>query len=625
MTFVSRETIATKIVVVGAGHAGCEAALAVSRLGSTVVLLTLRKDRLAWMPCNPSIGGLAKGHLVKEIDALGGEMGLAADCCGIQFRTLNSQKGPAVRGTRAQIDKLDYHRRLLAAIEAEKNIQLLEGEAIELTLGEDPKVLLRLRDGRTVISRAAVITAGTFLNGIIHIGHQQERGGRDGEPAAIGLSESLQRLGFELRRLKTGTVPRLEKSSIDFSRLSPQPGDNPPRPFSFLSRSCHRPQVSCYITYTNPQTHQIIRRNLSRSALYGGQITGRGPRYCPSIEDKVVRFAERERHQIFLEPEGIDHPWIYPSGISNSLPLEVQEEMIHSIEGLEQAVIARPGYAIEYDAINPQQLSLSLSAKAMPPLFFAGQINGTSGYEEAAAQGLLAGINAHRQVAGEEPLLIRRSEAYLGVMVDDLTTLGVDEPYRMFTSRAEHRLLLREDNADQRLTEIGRRIGLVSRERYGVYHEKWRRVETCLNFLRSHRPAAAALAVLEKTGVTKGEGRTWAELLQRPEITTARFVPLIPLLAEQPAEVLEQIDVQFRYYGYIEREEARIAQMRELEDAIIPAAIDYRALSGLTTEVKEKLSRVQPHTLGQASRISGVTPAAISILMIYLKRGLDCK
>lgn len=612
------------IIVVGAGHAGCEAALAGARMGCDTLLLSINLDAIALMSCNPSIGGLAKGHLVREIDALGGEMAKAIDETAIQFRTLNTRKGPAVRASRAQADKQRYRARMKRVLENQKNLSMKQAEVVGLhvedgtVLGVDTRVGVRF-PGRTVI-----LTTGTFLRGLIHVGLTSFAGGRAGDLPAVGLSDSLRNLGFEIGRLKTGTPARLDGKTIDFSRLEVQYGDEHPIPFSFSTDKIDRPQLPCHIVYTNERTHEIIRANLDRSPLYGGVIEGVGPRYCPSIEDKVVRFPEKERHQSFLEPEGADTVEIYPSGLSTSLPIDVQFAMYRSIEGLEHVEIMRPAYAIEYDYVDPIQIHASLETKLVRNLYHAGQINGTSGYEEAAAQGLMAGINAALRVKGKEPLVLGRGEAYIGVLVDDLVTLGTREPYRMFTSRAEYRLLLREDNADLRLREKGHQLGLVSEGDYQRFLEKKEMIGAELERLKKTRlvPSETERAFLEEHGLADLKNAvTYEQLLRRPEFTYADLEKIDAVCRELPLAVREQAEIQIKYQGYIERQLQQIERSSRLESTRIPVDFDYRALPGLSAEVREKLIRFRPDTIGQASRIQGVTPAAISILAVAIKAG----
>ena len=611
-----------QVIVVGAGHAGCEAALAAARMGCRTLLLTMSLDVVAQMSCNPAIGGLAKGHLVREIDALGGEMARNIDATGIQFRTLNTKKGPAVRASRAQADRMRYAARMKQVLTAQEGLDLKQGVVSSLLLENGRATGVMTREGIVFFGHTVVLTTGTFMRGLIHVGLNHYPGGRAGEPPSEGLSDFLRSLGLRVGRLKTGTPARLDRRSIDFSALQPQYGDTPPLPFSFVSDGIDRQQVPCHITYTNSRTHEVIQGNLDRSPLYSGVIEGVGPRYCPSIEDKVVRFPEKEQHQIFLEPEGLDSGEIYPNGVSTSLPPDVQLAFLRTIAGLEQVEIMRPGYAIEYDFVDPIQLHPTLETKTTPGLFHAGQINGTSGYEEAAAQGLLAGINAALQVRERDPLVVGRDQAYIGVLIDDLVNRGTAEPYRMFTSRAEYRLLLREDNADQRLTEIGHRIGLVSSVRWEHYQKKMTALATGRDRLRQIRLAPGQTESLTCLGLLElKNGHSLEELLRRPEIAMEKLLFLDETLATLDREVLEQLEIGVKYQGYIERQLEQVARFRRSEQTHIPADFNYAQAAGLTAEVREKLSRVQPRTLGQASRIPGVTPAAIAVLAVLLRRG----
>ena len=610
------------VIVVGGGHAGCEAALAAARMGCSALLLTINLDAVALMSCNPAIGGLAKGHLVREIDALGGEMGKNIDATGIQFRILNTRKGPAVRASRAQADKQLYRLRMKSVMERQPNLDLKQGEVTSLVVeggrvtGVETKVGLRF-SGATV-----VITTGTFMRGLIHVGLTSYPGGRAGDLPSIGLSDQLRDLGFRVGRLKTGTPARLDGSSINFEQMEPQYGDDPPAPFSFSTGAIEQSQVPCHIAYTNERSHDIIRAGLDRSPLYSGIIQGVGPRYCPSIEDKVVRFPEKIRHQSFIEPEGRDTVEVYPSGLSTSLPVDVQIAFYRSIVGLEKVEIMRPAYAIEYDYVDPIQIHASLETKLIANLYHAGQINGTSGYEEAAGQGLMAGINAALRSRGEEPLVLRRDEAYIGVMIDDLVTLGTTEPYRMFTSRAEYRLLLREDNADLRLREHGHRVGLLAEKEHEEFLLKRERIGTELARLKTTKilPSEIAPTTVEAYGLHDLQNAvTFEELLRRPEVTYEDLARINPTFAGVPRAVREQAEIQVKYRGYIERQQVEVERSIKMEGTKLPVSMDYDAISGLTGEVREKLNKHRPDTLGQAGRIPGMTPAALAVISLTLK------
>ncbi len=610
-----------EVIVVGAGHAGCEAALAAARMGRKTLLLTMGLDTVAQMSCNPAIGGLAKGHLVHEVDALGGEMGLNIDATGIQFRRLNMKKGPAVRAARAQADRMAYSARMKSVIEAEQLLDLKQGTVIDLLLQGGSVAGVRTREGLDFSAKSVVLTTGTFMRGLIHIGLNNYSGGRAGEPASMGLSERLREIGFKVGRLKTGTPARLASRSIDFSKLESQPGDPCIRPFSFLTEKIERTQIDCYIANTNERTHQIIRDNLDRSALFSGAIEGIGPRYCPSIEDKVVRFPEKNSHQTFIEPEGLLSGEMYPSGMSTSLPPDVQLAFFRTMTGLENVEIMRPGYAIEYDFVEPTQLQATLETRLVPGLYLAGQLNGTSGYEEAAAQGLLAGINAALKSRDEKELIVGRDQGYMGVMVDDLITQPTLEPYRMFTSRSEYRLLLREDNADQRLTPLGRQIGLISDRRWQVYQQKLSELGQGGGILsqRMIRPGDQKWIAALQLGELKN-GLQLEAVLRRPEIDISQIAELFPELQELSDQVREQLEIAIKYQGYIKRQLEQVARFREYENISIPENIDYSQIESLSNEVREKLSEVRPTTLGQAGRIQGVTPAAIAVLHIFLRK-----
>ncbi len=610
------------VIVVGAGHAGCEAALAAARMGQSTLMLTINLDAIALMSCNPAIGGLAKGHLVKEIDALGGEMGRNIDATGIQFRVLNTKKGPAVRASRAQADKQMYRLRMKHVMEQQDNLDLKQVEVTGLVIEDGAVVGVDTKGGVRFMGNTVVLTTGTFMRGLIHIGLIHYPGGRAGDLPSIGLSDGLKDYGFDVGRLKTGTPARLDGRTIDFDRLEKQYGDENPVPFSFSTERIEQSQVPCHIAYTNERSHEIIRSGLDRSPLYAGIIEGIGPRYCPSIEDKVVRFPEKDRHQTFIEPEGRETVEVYPSGMSTSLPIDIQWAFYRSIEGLERVEIMRPAYAIEYDYVNPIQLHASLETKLVRNLYHAGQINGTSGYEEAAAQGLMAGINAALRVQGKEALVLGRSEAYIGVMIDDLVTLGTKEPYRMFTSRAEYRLLLREDNADLRLREKGHEIGLVPEFLYNSFLAKKELIGSELARLSKERlaPSAAGEELLEEWGLVGMQNAiSYEQLLRRPEFTCQDLSRVYPEIMELPEQVREQIETQIKYQGYIQRQLEQVERSAKLETTKIPADMDYASVSGLSTEVREKLVKFRPDTLGQASRIQGITPAGITILSIALK------
>ena len=612
------------VIVVGGGHAGTEAALAAARQGVKTLLLTQNIETLGQMSCNPAIGGIGKGHLVKEIDALGGIMAKAADRAGIQFRILNASKGPAVRATRAQADRVRYRAAVRAVLESQPNLYLFQQAVDDLIVENDRVAGVVTQSGLRFGAKTVVLTVGTFLGGVIHIGLQRHQGGRAGDPASVALAERLRALPFRVDRLKTGTPPRIATNSINFSQLAEQPGDYPTPVFSFLGKREHHPrQISCHITHTNEKTHEVIRNNLDRSPMYSGEIEGIGPRYCPSIEDKVVRFADRNSHQIFLEPEGLDCNEVYPNGISTSLPFDVQYEIVRSMKGLENAHITRPGYAIEYDFFDPRDLTPWLETKHMPGLFFAGQINGTTGYEEAAAQGLIAGLNAGLQARELDPWYPRRDEAYIGVLIDDLITSGTKEPYRMFTSRAEYRLMLREDNADSRLTPIGRQLGIVDDERWAVFSAKLEAIDsenTRLNTTRVSPEKVDQQRAISVLGEPLTKSSTAIELLRRPSVD---YQGLMTLLDEEQTvadDVAEQVMIQVKYAGYINRQQNEVNRLQRNENTTLPADLDYKNVRGLSNEVREKLQNAKPLSLGQAARISGVTPAAVSLLLVHLRR-----
>ncbi len=611
------------VIVIGGGHAGTEAALAAARMGVKTLLLTHNVETLGQMSCNPAIGGIGKSHLVKEIDALGGAMATATDKGGIQFRILNSRKGPAVRATRAQADRILYKAAVREILENQTNLWIFQQAADDLVVEQDQVKGVVTQMGLRFLADNVVLTTGTFLGGLIHIGLQNYSGGRAGDPPSLALARRLRELPLRVGRLKTGTPPRIDGRSVDFSQMTEQPGDTPLPVMSFIgSREQHPPQVSCWITHTNARTHEIIASNLDRSPMYSGVIEGIGPRYCPSIEDKIHRFADKDSHQVFLEPEGLTTHELYPNGISTSLPFDVQLEIVRSIRGMENAHIVRPGYAIEYDYFDPRDLKYSLETKVIGGLFFAGQINGTTGYEEAGAQGLLAGANAALRAQGREAWCPRRDEAYLGVLVDDLITLGTQEPYRMFTSRAEYRLILREDNADLRLTEKGRELGLVDDIRWAAFCAKREGIEREEQRLKSTwvRPGSAeGTAIAERFGSPLVREYSLLNLLARPEIDYASLIELTGDAGADP-QVAEQVEISTKYAGYIERQRDEIERLRASENIALPVDLDYPSISGLSKEIQHKLSQARPQTLGQASRIPGVTPAAVSLLMIHLKK-----
>ena len=600
------------VIIIGAGHAGCEASLASARMGCKTLLLTMNADTIGHMSCNPAIGGLAKGQLVKEIDALGGQMAKATDATAIQFRLLNTRKGPAVRSTRAQVDRHAYRLYMKSVIEGQPNLDVKQGMAEDILIEDGAVMGIRTYLNEVYHCKTLIITPGTFLNGLIHIGMEHFDGGRIGEEPSKGLSGALKRLGLDMGRLKTGTCARLDGRTINFEKLAAQHGDNDIRPFSFQTKRIIKDQLPCYITYTNKNTHDIIRSNLDRSPLFTGKIKGTGVRYCPSIEDKIYRFSGRDRHHIFLEPEGLNTNEYYPNGISTSLPIDVQEKIVHSIDGLENALITRPGYGIEYDYVDPTQLFPTLETKSVPGLYLAGQINGTTGYEEAASLGLMAGINAALKVQGSKPLILERSQAYIGVLIDDLVTKGTKEPYRMFTSRVEYRLVLREDNADLRLTPIGYEIGLIEEKIYKDVMKKKENIEKEIQRLKETRLEK----ILRRPGVSYQETVYQAGAVN----STAPACQPRPVNIGLTADEINEVEIEIKYEGFIKRQFSDIARFDKLERIRIPEKIDYKIIHGLSNEIKEKLSNIKPLNLGQASRISGVTPAAISILMVWIEK-----
>ena len=646
MSFIEEYDVA----VVGAGHAGCEAAMAAARMGLRTAIITMNLDLIAQMSCNPAVGGIAKGHLVREIDALGGIMGEVADAVGIQFRLLNTSRGPAVWSPRAQCDKALYRVKMRGVLEAQPNLHIRQAEAVDLILKEEARDAdpegrpmrrvcgLKLRDGRQLLAGATIITTGTFLNGLIHCGEERYPAGRSGEPASVLLGEALRRLGLRTTRLKTGTPPRLDGRTIRWETFEEQPGDADPTPFSFRTTRIAQPQISCHIAWTTPETLRIIRENVGRSAMYSGQIEGVGPRYCPSIEDKIVKFPDKSQHQFFLEPEGLSTHEVYINGMSTSLPMEVQWQMVRSIPGLESAEMLRPGYAIEYDSVDATELDRTLQVKCIAGLFLAGQINGTSRYEEAGCQGIMAGINAALLLGGRQPFTLDRSEGYTGILIDDLISKGTNEPYRMFTSRAEFRLHLRIDNADRRLTPYARKLGLIDDERWTAFEQKQQRMQRLQRLIETQKVQADRLAaVAPELPISAVAGQTWAQLLRRPEITIDKLMPalseamqadpvLAPMLVNSPDQLaairrneLRAVETEIKFVGYLDQQKRAIQKLKDAETVRIPEWLDYTVISGLSREMQEKLGRVRPVTIGQASRIPGVTPAALGLVHVSIR------
>ncbi len=612
------------VIVIGAGHAGCEAANASARLGAKTAVVTFNLDLVAQMSCNPAIGGIAKGHLVREIDALGGLMGRVIDQTGIQFRMLNRSRGPAVQAPRAQADRALYRKQMRRELESIPNLFLRQGEVVEILVEDGRVVGVELMDGRLLRTEAIVVTTGTFLNGLIHIGNKRFSAGRSGELPSIKLAENLRHHGFRISRLKTGTPPRLDSRTIDLKQFEEQPGDKKPTPFSFVTKEISQPQISCYIGFTTDKVHQLIRDNISRSPLYSGQIVGIGPRYCPSIEDKIVKFPDKDRHQLFLEPEGHDTYETYLNGFSTSLPADLQRELVRQIPGMENVVIIRPGYAIEYDMVDPTELWPSLEAKRLKGLFNAGQINGTTGYEEAGAQGIIAGINAARYVHRQDALIIKRDEAYIGILIDDLVTQGVDEPYRMFTSRAEQRLKLRIDNADERLSEIGFNLGMLTADRYKDFTTKTQHKNRLREFFRQTTVSSKTNGFhqfVEASGINLPEAVNLGQLAKRPEILPEHLIHLIPdeLKTVNVLDHLMTVTTDFKYHGYLASQEVMAARLAKAADRVIPSSMVFSQLPGLSNEMIERLNRVRPQTIGQAMRIPGITPAALSLLTIHVE------